>query len=344
MSDSTLYLFTSLTAGSSHIVTATARLETILKANKLPFKALDVATDEAARKLWGRRAKGKKLPGLVKYGTVVGDLEQIEEWNEFGELRMEVNNVQDLDGVPATAPAPVDTQAANNQTESEPATPKPSTIKIQSPPANKTAEKKDEQAVLALRQASSEAAAKAKNKSEETKKEVSSAEPTTKVDTEEAESKPLPVHRRSVAPELPDTAPGSPKVAKRPPLVPEVAAQSSANFHADNAEALGLVQHHRGSIISAGDKAEQEKAVHVIRQSVSKDEPDMSLDELRKEAAQKADEGTIEETIEEPQPSAEETKDDTQDEDKGESKEEPKATDPAPKEDSQPDEGTKAAE
>jgi hypothetical protein len=72
MSDPTLYLYTSLTAGSSHIVTATARLETILKANKLPFRAIDVATDDAARKLWGRRSKGKKLPGLVKYGTVVG--------------------------------------------------------------------------------------------------------------------------------------------------------------------------------------------------------------------------------------------------------------------------------
>ena len=70
--DSTLYLYTSLTAGSSHIITATSRLETILKANKIPFRALDCATDEKARMLWGRRSKGKKLPGLVKYGTIVG--------------------------------------------------------------------------------------------------------------------------------------------------------------------------------------------------------------------------------------------------------------------------------
>lgn len=72
MSDSTLYLYTSLTAGSSHIFTATARIETILKANRIPFKAIDVATDEQARKLWGRRSKGKKLPGLVKFNQVVG--------------------------------------------------------------------------------------------------------------------------------------------------------------------------------------------------------------------------------------------------------------------------------
>ena len=93
--DSTLYLFTSLTAGSSHIITATSRLETILKANRVPFRALDVATDEKARMLWGRRSKGRKLPGLVRYGNVVGDLEQIEEWNEYGELTEQINNTYD---------------------------------------------------------------------------------------------------------------------------------------------------------------------------------------------------------------------------------------------------------
>ena len=70
--DSTLWLYTSLTAGSSHIITATSRLETILKANKIPFRAIDVATDDKARQLWGRRSKGRRLPGLVKYNQVVG--------------------------------------------------------------------------------------------------------------------------------------------------------------------------------------------------------------------------------------------------------------------------------
>jgi hypothetical protein len=76
--DPILYIYTSLTSGSSHIVTATSRLETILKANKVPFKAIDVATDEKARMLWGRRAgkdesgRQRKLPGLVQMGLVVG--------------------------------------------------------------------------------------------------------------------------------------------------------------------------------------------------------------------------------------------------------------------------------
>lgn len=70
--DPRLYLYTSLTAGSSHIITATSRLETILKANKIPFLAIDTATDEKCRKLWGRRAGKRKLPGLVKEGFVIG--------------------------------------------------------------------------------------------------------------------------------------------------------------------------------------------------------------------------------------------------------------------------------
>lgn len=76
--DPTLYLFTSLTAGSSHIVTATSRLETILRANRVPFRAVDIATDDKARMLWGRRAgkdesgRLRKLPGLVQEGLVLG--------------------------------------------------------------------------------------------------------------------------------------------------------------------------------------------------------------------------------------------------------------------------------
>ncbi|EHL00579.1 hypothetical protein M7I_3464 [Glarea lozoyensis 74030] len=94
--DKNLFLYTSLTSGSSHIVTATSRLETILKANRIPFLAIDVATDDRARNIWGRRAgkdasgRVRKLPGLVQEGTVLGDLVEIEEWNEYGEMKMHV--------------------------------------------------------------------------------------------------------------------------------------------------------------------------------------------------------------------------------------------------------------
>ena len=196
---------------------------------------------------------------------------------------MVVNSVQDLGGMPATSyPAPAATETKAQPT---PATPKPSTIKIQSPPVTKPEDKKDDTAVLALRQASSEAATKAKAKTGDKK------EP-----KEQAAEVPVAsrAQRGSVAPELPDTAPESPKSTKRPTLVPEQAAVSSANFHADNAEVLGLVGHHRSSRMSTLENADQDKAVHEIRQSISA-EPTGNLDALRKEAAEKA-KSPIEET------------------------------------------------
>ncbi|KAK5742673.1 hypothetical protein LTR17_003205 [Elasticomyces elasticus] len=107
-SDPRLFLYTSLTAGSSHIITATSRMETILKANKIPFQAIDTATDEKARKLWQRRAGKRKLPGLVKEGFVLGDLDEIEEWNEFGELK------DNIGPVPANNAAPPGGQTGIN--------------------------------------------------------------------------------------------------------------------------------------------------------------------------------------------------------------------------------------
>lgn len=76
--DPALYIFTSLTAGNMHIVTATSRLETILRANRVPFKATDLSTDVKARQLWARRAgktaegKPRKMPALVQMGDVLG--------------------------------------------------------------------------------------------------------------------------------------------------------------------------------------------------------------------------------------------------------------------------------
>ncbi|KAK7755258.1 hypothetical protein SLS62_002763 [Diatrype stigma] len=109
--DPALWVYTSLTAGSSHIVTATSRLETILRANRVPFKAVDIAVDEKARMLWGRRAgkdengRVRKLPGLVQMGLVLGDLVEIEEWNEYGEVRQHVKIYYDDHTIPTKAEA-----------------------------------------------------------------------------------------------------------------------------------------------------------------------------------------------------------------------------------------------
>ncbi|KAL5333406.1 hypothetical protein BJX70DRAFT_392197 [Aspergillus crustosus] len=293
MSDPTLYLYTSLTAGSSHIITATSRLETILKANKIPFRAIDVATDEAARKLWGRRSKGKKLPGLVKFGTVVGDLEQIEEWNEYGELKQEINSVESFDDLPATS-NPIATTTESTSTTSTPRpelpAPKPSTIKIQDPPQKDA--QKDDSITVALRQAGQEAAAKAKEAP--TKKPsapVTTDSPTPKPDEGPKEGSDGPtVRRTSVAPEITEHV-------SRPPLVPECAAESSANFRADNAEALGLINHHRNSNIAARSKEEGERIARELRKSIS-GEQNGALDALCDQKAKLAPEDTVEGVLE----------------------------------------------
>jgi len=204
--DPALYLYTSLTSGSSHIVTATSRLETILKANKIPFKALDIATDEKARMLWGRRAgkdetgRARKIPGLVQMGLVIGDLVEIEEWNEYGELKEHITIYHEggtparsaaatPSGTPSKAPVPQENRKPETATsESSKATDglKPP---AGAPPTAFT---------LAMRQAGQEAAQKAKEgkkKPAEMFDGVGEAEPT-KETTEKMEQsavKPPPV-------------------------------------------------------------------------------------------------------------------------------------------------------
>ncbi|RAO73856.1 uncharacterized protein BHQ10_009868 [Talaromyces amestolkiae] len=365
MADSTLYLYTSLTAGSSHIITATSRLETILKANKIPFQAIDIATDDAARRLWGRYSKGRKLPGLVKFNTIVGDLEQIEEWNEYGELKAEIRAVADpndfsseqkKDTVEVPKLAPVAATTTSNKTSGT-STPH---IQIQNPPVT---ENKEDQRTLALRLAGEEAAARAKEtarsklgakpvtiegdgkatptpdpkakgtealvlaKKPDEKKDDEKTTTTTTTDSDTETKRPSSTtgspagRRRSVVPELPASL-------KRPSLADEVAAVSSANFHADNAELLGLVGHHRGSIISATTVDEQEQVRKDIRASISEAPADGDIDALRKTAEEKKGDTIFEDDEESDQSEEEETKPATEVGKKEEVKEETQKEDP----------------
>ncbi|EME87317.1 uncharacterized protein MYCFIDRAFT_75171 [Pseudocercospora fijiensis CIRAD86] len=168
--DPRLFLFTSLTAGSSHIITATSRMETILKANKIPFQALDTATDEKARRLWQRRAGQRKLPGLVKDGLVIGDLTEVEEWNEFGELKENIGPVPASNAAPAGGRVGVQTAPPLSHNTS------PSPASSSSAPANKKPEPSfDKSRGIALPGAAEIAA---RNKAQSaTKVEASNAEP-----------------------------------------------------------------------------------------------------------------------------------------------------------------------
>lgn len=215
--DPALYLYTSLTSGSSHIVTATSRLETILKANKIPFKALDIATDEKARMLWGRRSgkdesgRARKIPGLVQMGLVIGDLVEIEEWNEYGELKEHVTIYHEggappksagptPSGTPSKAPAPVSQE--NKKLEPAAAAAAESSKDAESkPPAGA----QPTSFTLAMRQAGQEAAQKAKDakkKVTETFTGVGEAEPE-KRDTEkkdETKAVPPPISSQPLSP------------------------------------------------------------------------------------------------------------------------------------------------
>ncbi|KAK9320635.1 hypothetical protein V1517DRAFT_295041 [Lipomyces orientalis] len=88
--DSKVYIYTSFTGGGMfgrNIMTATNRLQLILKSNGIAFELVDLATNEQAKKLWARSSRGKKLPGVVKGKDIVGNYEDIEEANEFGEVQ-----------------------------------------------------------------------------------------------------------------------------------------------------------------------------------------------------------------------------------------------------------------
>lgn len=229
------------------------------------------------------------------------DLEEIEEWNEYGELRMQVNSVEDFgDSIPATSIVTTQPESAVSTPASEPSVPKQSTIKIQNPPAKES--QKDDSITVALRQAGEEAATKAKeSKAEKATPAAEQKQPLPPAVEEKKEGGADSVRRKSsVAPEIVEGA-----NPKRPPLVPEVAAVSSANFHADNAEALGLVEHHRGSIVSATSPEEKAKVAQDIRKSISGGHAEM-LESLRDDQAQKAGQ---EETIDEESESGEAVED-----------------------------------
>ncbi|MCJ1474366.1 hypothetical protein MMC13_003024 [Lambiella insularis] len=158
--DPNLWLYTSLTSGSSHIITATSRLETILKANKIPFKALDVATDEKARMLWGRRAGKRKLPGLVRMGMVVADLEDVEEWNEYGEIKQNLLSPDAQASLATPTPSALSTPS-KPQAVTKSSSPAPSPAPNPSAKSTSLSASTETPLETAMRQASLEAAAKA---------------------------------------------------------------------------------------------------------------------------------------------------------------------------------------
>ncbi|KAH7410950.1 hypothetical protein BKA64DRAFT_368889 [Cadophora sp. MPI-SDFR-AT-0126] len=214
--DPALYLYTSLTSGSSHIVTATSRMETILKANRIPFKAIDIATDEKARMLWGRRAgkdesgRQRKIPGLVQMGLVVGDLVEVEDWNEYGELKQHVTIVP-VPGAPVAKVLPktmaTPAKAPVSQENKKPESSIPETSKA---PETAKSPITETGPALALREIGQQAAQKAKEvkkkavetfsgvgQAEAPKESKDSKEPKATSEAEKAIPAPIAVEKKS---------------------------------------------------------------------------------------------------------------------------------------------------
>ncbi|EER36962.1 conserved hypothetical protein [Histoplasma capsulatum var. duboisii H88] len=273
----TLYLFTSLTAGSSHIITATSRLETILKANKILFRAVDVATDEEARRLWGRRSRGKKLPGLVRDGMIVGDLEEIEEWNEYGELKMRLGNESSMStSRPIT---PTITSLSKSDTTQTSITAVPTSLPVEPTPSHQFQMQElpsrvplpEDSITLALRQAGEEAASKAKENtrtklaansaSAKTQETSSAVLEKTNPETSEPDEK-----RNSEATGSPKSAPErieetGESISPRRPSLSGVAATSSADLKANYPKGMTPPEHHRGTVVSVTSPSEQNQLV-----------------------------------------------------------------------------------
>jgi hypothetical protein len=85
--DEEIYIYTSLANAQFNLNSDTNRMSTILQNNRIEFQLVDLGTNERAKKLWKWRSKGKKLPGIVRGEEILGNLVDLEEANEFGEVQ-----------------------------------------------------------------------------------------------------------------------------------------------------------------------------------------------------------------------------------------------------------------
>lgn len=81
-----IHVYTSLANAQFHLNADTNRMTTILQTNRIDFELVDLGTNDRAKKLWKWRGKGKKLPGIVRGEEILGNLTDLEEANELGEV------------------------------------------------------------------------------------------------------------------------------------------------------------------------------------------------------------------------------------------------------------------
>ena len=220
-------------------------------------------------------------------------MEQIEEWNEYGELPMEVENFDGFGSSlssAASAPPPPSTTPSNPPATTVPinenAPPKQSTIKIQSPPS-KIENKSDPKNLEALRQSGEAAAAKAKENTRarlgittESKKDAGSSGTSTSVGTEQTTTTTTtsPTKAATTVDEHKESqiksATGSEQNAsktERPSTLSEEAVQSTDDIKTNTAQLSDAVEHHRTPNVPVTSPGEHEKLSSDITKSISEE-------------------------------------------------------------------------
>ncbi|KAJ4162682.1 hypothetical protein NW754_014101 [Fusarium falciforme] len=334
--DPALYIFTSLTAGSSHIVTATSRLETILRANRIPFKAVDIAFDDKARQLWGRRAgkdesgRVRKFPGLVQEGWVIGDIVEIEEWNEYGELKEHVKIYYDENTIPSIHqklpdpplkkpiyPNPVPTQASQSpvgKAVAAAAAAKAAAPKAAPAEKPKAADTKKEEKTLPVRSVADEAAQKAKDLRLKALREKVHGKDGAKPAAEKAEaSKETPKTPAKATPSSSKTdglqSPTSGSWTETDAAKNAVQSPTSGTWKETGAGSLSSL---KGATVSAASK---DKIKAVEAKTAIKEEPELEKKAEKKDSDDDSDDDSDEEEDEDEDDDDEDDDDDDDDDD-----------------------------
>ncbi|PQE04072.1 Thioredoxin-like fold protein [Rutstroemia sp. NJR-2017a BVV2] len=153
--------------------------------------------------LWGRRAgkdesgRPRKIPGLVQMGLVIGDLVEVEDWNEYGELKQHVKIVA-VSGPGANPAIKAKPPVANNENKKPAVAPAaPPAVTKKPVESNPPAGAAETTITLAMRQVSQAAAQKAKdNKKVATKTPVVAAKPEPKASSQPLQTKTKPADEK----------------------------------------------------------------------------------------------------------------------------------------------------
>lgn len=249
--------------------------------------------------IWGRRAgkdesgRVRKIPGLVQMGLVIGDLVEVEDWNEYGELKQHVTIYHEGGtparttpaGTPSKAPVPAPAVAPVTQENKKPEPPTSAGVPKSVVEEKPAAAPQPSPISLALRQAGQEAAQKAKDGKKgamQVLSGVGKAEPPKDKEKEKAKAIPSPVQSpNSIA--WKTTADGRRRASGSEYAIDDLESLQSPNSTAWKPSDIdGPILMHRGSTVSTAS-AEEIKQIEDEEAIPEEDEEDDEEDEDEEE-------------------------------------------------------------